>query len=140
MRTILLVLALGVIGLLISCIVEKEYPATYKYLNQTDKEIVVEAHNRSIAHLLDSFSIPAMSEIIFTYEYETSFLARGDVDSVSIIFNRAKYISYSCGNLGCADSSRNILLTFEYTAIQGSNTYMYYITEEDYENSIPLPK
>lgn len=138
MRTITFFVLFGIVLHISSCIVEKEFPVGYKYINETDKEILIEAFDSNNISV-DQFQLKANQDTIFTYGQSTTFLNRFDVDSVCIIFNSKRFIYYSCTPTVCNDQERNILITSQYENPLPGDIFYYYITKEDYENAIPLP-
>lgn len=106
------------------------------YYEGKEREVITIAPNKS--YTKTSIKEPRNTDDMF-------ILQTWWIDSVNIIFDNKKIIIQSCNNsslMSCPDVDRNIFrLGYEYDREEmgtRSIRYTYTITEEDYNNAVPI--
>ncbi len=134
----------------------KDYQDTYVVNNKTDKNIQIEGFAVKWSKLTNRS--PIYNELIEIQPNSKYIIKKGkgeswephgifkveDIDSVLIIFNNERLISYSCNSINgvnlCNDT-RNILFYqkyYENNCGEHECTYIYTITDEDYDSAVKI--
>jgi hypothetical protein len=146
MKTIIFLISLCFLSVVNSCKeVESIFQEKYFLVNETNGLIEIEIYDtrNDLFFKIESISSSDTISFILTgeggvnFEFFNHFYA----DSVSIIFERAKYITYYCTNTKdsfiCNSDDVNPLKSSSYSMVEANHFY-YYITEEDYNRAIPI--
>lgn len=118
---------------------ESEAKISYAIVNETSTDLSIILNDRFDIDYSQSVSIETGDTVYFktTIHFDlTEGLFNVSADSISILWQDRKYVSYVCKQNRCT-GNRNIFLESNYL-IKGE-TYYYNILESDYQDAIPLP-